>query len=338
MSEKPLFSRRRVIGIVAAAGSIGLTFSAWGGRAFAADIKPVHWRGVALGAQAQITLYHPDKAAAHAVIERAVNEVHRLEKVFSLYRANSALSQLNAHGALDNPPLDLVRLLAQAQNVSAHTGGAFDVTVQPLWDLYARHYQTANATELAHEDIRNALKRVDYKALSIDNTRIAFTKAHMAATLNGIAQGYITDAVAELLRAEGLDNVMLDLGEIRTLGGHADGQPWSVGIKNPTAPGTIGKTLSLKNRAVATSGGYGLTFDAAGRHTHVFDPRSGLSPLRYASVSVFAPRATLADALSTAMMNLEPGEIASVLAAHKDTGAILLDSKGKNPVYMGRIA
>jgi thiamine biosynthesis lipoprotein len=338
MNASANFSRRRVIGIMAAAGGIGLSFPAWRGMAFAADIKPVRWRGVALGADARIILYHPDKAAARTLIKRAVDEVRRLEKVFSLYRADSALAKLNARGAIDNPPLDMVRLLAQAQNVSETTRGAFDVTVQPLWDLYSRHYRTANAGDIAREDIRRVLARVGYSALSIDGARIAFAKPGMAATLNGIAQGYITDRVAELLRAEGLDNVLLDLGEIRGVGGHPDGRPWTVGIKNPVAPGTLDKTVTIKNRALATSGGYGLTFDAAGRHTHVFDPRTGLSPLRYASVSVFAPHATLADALSTALMSLDQDEIAKVLAAHKDSGALLLDSNGKNPVYMGRIA
>ncbi len=335
MNAPTLFSRRRVIGIVAAAGGLGLSLPAWKGMAFAPKIIPTHWRGVALGATARITLYHPDEAVAQALIKRAVDEVHRLEMVFSLYRADSALSRLNARGGLDNPPLDLVRLLGQARNVSEQTGGAFDVTVQPLWELYSRHYRTPQAAELAQAAIDRALDRVGYEALKIDGARIAFARPGMAATLNGIAQGYITDRVAELLRAEGLDNVLIDLGEIRGLGGHPDGRPWTVGIKDPTAPGTIGKTFPLNNRAVATSGGYGLTFDAAGRHSHVFDPRTGLSPLRYASVSVFAPQATLADALSTALMNLERVEITRVLAAHKDTGALLLDANGKNPVSIG---
>ncbi len=338
MNAKPLFSRRRAIGIVAAAGGLGLSFPLWRNMAFAQNIPPVHWRGVALGADARITVYHPSTTTARTLIKRTVDEVHRLEKIFSLYRADSAISKLNARGALDNPPPDLVRLLAQARNVSEQTRGAFDVTVQPLWELYSHHYRTPDAEELAEKDLLRVLARVDYSALKIDTTRIAFAKRGMAATLNGIAQGYITDRVAELFRAEGLDNVLIDLGEISGLGGHPDGRPWTVGIKNPVAPGTISETVTIKNRAVATSGGYGLTFDVAGRHTHVFDPRTGISPLRYTSVSVFAPRATLADALSTAFMSLDQNEIAQVLAAHKDTGALLLDPNGKNPVSLGRIS
>ena len=82
--------------------------------------------------------------------------------------------------------------------------------------------------------------------------------------LNGIAQGYITDRVADLLRKEGLDDVLVDLGEIRGLGRHADGRPWTVGLKDPLEPARIVDTLTLENRALASSAGSPTRFHARG--------------------------------------------------------------------------
>ena len=92
-----------------------------------------------------ILLAHPDRTAAGQAIAACREEITRLERIFSLYRADSALSQLNRHGRLDDPPLELVELLAFSARVSAATGGAFDVTVQPLWDLYASHFADPEA-------------------------------------------------------------------------------------------------------------------------------------------------------------------------------------------------
>ena len=129
----------------------------------------------------------------------------------------------------------------------------------------------------------------------------------MGITLNGIGQGYITDRVADLLLASGMEQALIDMGETRTLGGRPDGGAWLVGLENPRSPGRVDETVPLRDRAIATSGGYGTQFDAAGRFNHIFDPHSGETSRLFLSVSVIAPSATMADALSTAfsLMPLE---------------------------------
>ena len=100
------------------------------------------WHGIALGAEAAIYMDHPD---ADAIIDRAVAEIARLEGIFSLYRTDSALAQLNAAGRLDTPPFELLECLAQAAQVHRATKGLFDPTVQPLWQLYAARYAAGHA-------------------------------------------------------------------------------------------------------------------------------------------------------------------------------------------------
>ena len=294
--NRPL-SRRRFITISAAAAGFALS----GGNAKAALHR---WRGSALGADAVILLAHPD---ATRLTDAAIAEIRRLEKIFSLYRPDSAVSRLNRDGTLADPPPELVALLAECRHFVEASGGAFDVTVQPLWRLYAEHFARPGADPAGPQDIAHVLESVDFSAVEVDTARITLRKPGMAVTLNGIAQGYITDRVAGLLRRRGLDNVLVDLGETRALGRHPDGRPWRVGLAR------AGRAVDLVDAAVATSGGYGTTFDGSGRHHHILDPTNGRSAGRYAAVSVTAPRATTADALSTALSVMPPGEAAALL-------------------------
>lgn len=313
-----LLTRRRFIAISAAAAGLPLlpvqTSSA------AQDTATLRtWRGVALGADAMLQLNHPDPAEADRLIERSLAEVHRLERIFSLYREDSAIRRLNALGALDEPPADLIRILSESEEFSRATKGAFDVTVQPLWDLYAAHfsrdYKDTNGP--AAGEIEAALAHTGHEAIEFDARRVRFAKQGMGVTLNGIGQGYITDRVAEILLASGMDRALVDMGETRALGDRPGGGPWLVGLEDPRAPGQVAETLPIRDRAVATSGGYGVQFDAAGRFNHIFDPHTGATSSLYLSVSVIAPTATMADALSTAFSIMPLGEAQQVAAQYR---------------------
>jgi len=294
-------SRRRAISIFGAAAGVAAVPALAASRAQAAEMY--EWQGVALGAPARITLSHPDKAEAERLFALCAAEIERLELEFSLHRGDSALTRLNRDGALVAPSLDMVRLLSDAKQYAALTDGAFDVTVQPLWQLYSDHF-SGNPGDLvgpAEDAVVAARALVDYRELDISPEKIAFTMPGMAATLNGIAQGYVTDRVAELLRANGIESVLVDLGETRAVGEHPDARPWAIGLADPFDPGNYGEVVELVDRALATSGGYGTRFSADGRHHHLFHPATGKSANHNASVSVLAAHATTADALSTAL-------------------------------------
>lgn len=300
-------TRRRFITIAAAAAGLALPVPR---RGLAAISQPQLriWTGSALGADAMLQIAHPDPAAADRLIELSLREVERLERVFSLYRSDSALSRLNRDGYLDDPPADLLRIMADSERLSRLTAGAFDVTVQPLWDLYADHFarpaaDPAGPSKAAREA---ALARVGHSRVLLDTRRIAFATPSMGVTLNGIAQGYITDRVVELLRAQGIAHALVDMGETRAIGGHPSGTPWSVGIEDPRAPGEVIEEVQLSDCAIATSGGYGTQFDPAGKFNHIFDPSDGRTSWRYLSVAVIAADAATADALSTAFTLMTP--------------------------------
>ena len=284
----------------------------------------------ALGAAAEIVLHDADAARPRRLIARCVAEIDRLEDVFSLYRPESAISRLNRDGRLTAPPLELVALLAEARFFSERTEGAFDVTVQPLWRLHAAHFARpgADAEGPAAADLARAQALVDYRAVEIEPAEVRLARPGMAITLNGIAQGYITDRVAALLQDAGMGDVLLDIGEVRALGHHPDGRPWRVGLRRAAEPETIARTLALADRAVATSAGIASPFDASGRHHHLFDPATGRPAPGAGQVSVIAPSATMADALSTAFAVTRPARAAAYAARFPEI-SVLTDAAGE---------
>ncbi|MGI9499927.1 MAG: FAD:protein FMN transferase, partial [Geminicoccaceae bacterium] len=134
-------TRRRLLTVMGAAAGMTLL----PGIGSTATVPRWTWRGNALGAKAEMTLVHPDEATAKKLIRLAVDEIERLENVFSLYREDSELVRLNRSGHIDAPSPDLAALLSIARHFSELTDGAFDVTVQPLWRLYAEHFSSPDA-------------------------------------------------------------------------------------------------------------------------------------------------------------------------------------------------
>ena len=328
----PLLSRRRFIGITAAAAGLSLLPF---GREARAEAHLVTWQGEAMGAVATLQVHHHDRAAAERLIERSLTEVRRLEQLLSLYRDDSALSTLNRQGFLVAPPAALVELLAACRRCWELTGGAFDPTVQALWVLYRDHFSRPGADPAGPSGpaLREALERVGFGDVAFDANRIVLPRRGMGLTLNGIAQGYATDRVVDLLRAGGIASSLVDMGEPRALGSRPSGEPWRVGIADPDDPGRISETLEAVDQAVATSGAYGFRFDPAGRFNHLLDPRTGVSAHLHRSVTVVLPTATAADALSTAFSLLPPTEIRRTLQRLGEGQVHLVPATGEALIF-----
>ncbi|MFN3955359.1 MAG: FAD:protein FMN transferase [Pararhodobacter sp.] len=313
--------RRRMLAIMAASLATGgaaaaATAADVAGAGLAALATPdgdaiAQWRGVALGADASITLAHPQ---AEAMLARARTEIDRLEGIFSLYRRDSALARLNAEGRLEAPPFELLECLGQCARVHALSGGLFDPTIQPLWALYAAHFAAAGRAGLPSRQARaEVMRRTGWERVAFDAGAVRLAPG-MALSLNGIAQGYIADRVADLLRGWGLDDVLVNTGELHALGGDPRGGDWLVGLR--AGGRVLRERVALRDGALASSAVGGTVFDAAGRVGHILDPLRGLpAPQRWQLVTVQAPRAWLADALSTAFCLMEAPAIAAALAS-----------------------
>jgi thiamine biosynthesis lipoprotein len=260
--------------------------------------------GVALGAKVTLRLSHPD---APAIAARAMAEIDRLENIFSLYRPGSALARLNAEGALADPPFELLECLTTAGAVHRASEGAFDPTVQPLWLALAAAVGAGVPLDAAAHAA--ALRLVRWQDVRFDPARLTLGRG-MQLTLNGIAQGYIADRVAAFLSAEGLTDVLIDTGEFVALGGQPNGAAWPVTLAQ-------GGRVGLHSRALASSAPLGMTFGGDGQTAHILDPKTGQPvPALWRGVSIAAPSAALADALSTAACLMKVKDQITALCHH----------------------
>jgi FAD:protein FMN transferase len=306
------YTRRRALAIFAAAAGLPLITGA------KSIERSVTWTGQALGAPATLILNHEDQAAARRLIQRVVSEVARLESVFSLYRQDSALAELNRVGVLVAPPSELVSLLQASRGFWELTGGAFDPSVQPLWALYRNHFgmPDADPSGPSRTDLAQALTQVGFGSVRCDRDRIVIG-AKMALTLNGVAQGFITDRIVDMLRDAGVTSSLVDMGEDRAIGAKANGSPWRIGLAE-SQDDRPDQVLEVINKAVATSSASGCRFDQAGRFGHILDPRKGHVPSIYRRVTVVAEDAATADALSTAFTLMDVESIASIVKGRGD--------------------
>lgn len=319
-------SRRRMIGISAAAAGMAL-LPAFGRTA----PQAVTWQGQAMGAQASLVIHHPDREKASKLVDAVVAEVRRLERIFSLYREDSDLTRLNRQRFAVTPAPEVVDILRASREAWALTDGAFDPTVQPLWEAYRDHFSQpgASAAGPAAGIVRDRLGRVGLDRLAWSPDRIELPVPGSALTFNGIAQGYVTDRVVELLKAAGIERSMVDMGESRAIGTAPEGRPWHVGIADSNRPDTVVDVLDVVDRAVATSSPLGFRFDEGSKFSHIIDPRNGTTPQRYASVTVIAKEAALADALSTAFSLMDVDSITSVVRGRADIEVHLLSHEGR---------
>ena len=312
-------SRRRFIFISATA--VAFPTSATSGDVNSVD-ELIHWKGSALGAPAMLAFAGLSKPQAAQHVARIKVEISRLEKIFSLYHPNSVLSRLNASGKFTAPPLEFAQLLTQVSAIHKATNGAFDPTVQPLWLAYA------NAKGYPHrETVKRARKAVGWHRVEFSANQIAFTRPDMAITLNGIAQGFITDKIADLLRANGLENVVVSVGEIAAIGERSPGAGWKIGIGEKQ--GAIAQEyLFLSNSALATTAQLGTTLDDQSKIGHIIDPRTGSMPNLWRRNSIIHPSAAIADGLSTAFALMQRNEMISAMGQFSDARLIAIDNKG----------
>jgi FAD:protein FMN transferase len=262
---------------------------------------------LALGTVVSMTLIHESRDRAQEAMGRAFEEMNRLSGILNRYDSVTAVGLLNHEGHLTDAPPEVCKVVSRAMHHYRLTGGAFDITVQPVVDLFKQRYETPGPLTVHEDEMERMLKLVDARGIVLGPREIRFSRAGMGVTLDGIAKGYIVDCASELLERMGVLNHLVNAGgDIRTRGERSDGKPWSVAIQDPDKQGNYPDVIRMRNGAVATSGNYEVYFDQEKMVHHIVDPESGHSPRLHASVSVRAGTAMDADALATGVFVMNP--------------------------------
>lgn len=246
-----------------------------------------------------------DKALA-----AAQNRTLELEELWSVTDGNSEIYKLNrSEGEPMEVSEETAELLDFALDMWEKTDGALDVTMYPLvleWGFTSGEYKVP-----PQERIEELLENTGAGKIKLENRTVTLPEG-MSVDLGSVGKGRAGDCIIEILRENGVTSAMLDLGgNVQLLGAKPDGSLWRVGVRDPFGTGTFG-ILSLKDKAVITSGGYERFFVEDGiTYWHILDPKTG-GPARsgLASVTIVGDEGRLCDALSTSIfvMGLEKGE------------------------------
>lgn len=248
-------------------------------------------------------------------ISKAFALLNEYEKIFSRTNPKSELYLLN--NGLANTNEDITQVLTFSLEMSRLTGGAFDVTIAPLVDLWDVKERKTPPTKA---EVEESLILVGYDAVSVNPFNLSGRQLDMGA----VAKGYIADKIADDFRKSGVKKAIIDLGGNVVLIGE-----YNVGIRDPFNPNEVFATISVKNKSAVTSGAYQRYFEYEGeRYHHIIDPRTGYpSDSGIASVTVISPSSMQADALSTSIFILGKNSI-SLCDEFPDTDALIIMENG----------
>jgi FAD:protein FMN transferase len=249
-----------------------------------------------------ITLYADNEQSADKAFNDAFKRLKDIESELNIFNADSGISKLNRDKKNSSPSVDLKINIEKAIFYSNKSGGAFDITVQPILDLYKKSFGDKKSPPTDIE-IRNELKKVDYRKIRLQPGKIEIGK-NQRITLGGIAKGYAVEEAIKVLKNNNITMALVDAGgNIRVLGQKPSG-PWKIALRNPRNEQDYITIIPMVNNAVSTSGDYERFFNEEKTFHHIVDPRTGYSATELISVTIVTDNAFDADALSTSVFVL----------------------------------
>lgn len=282
---------------------------------------------LAMGTYVSMTAIHHSRDEAEQAIGEAFEEIERLNRLLTRFENVSPVAELNQNGRIEYMGPEVSELIGRSLYYYQQTGGAFDITVKPLIDLYKTSFE-ANR-QPSDKEIAEVLAFTGAEKIQMDGQGLRFARTGMGITLDGIAKGYIVDKASEYLQQKGIENHLVNGGgDIRTSGKAVKGQPWTVAVQDPNKTSNSPEIIELGSGAVATSGNYEVYYDREKLFHHIIDGKSGLSPQLSTSVTVTAATVMDADALSTAVFVMEPTDGIRFIDSQMDCECLVITRNG----------
>jgi len=281
-----------------------------------------------------LTIQGRTEEEARRDTDAVVAYLEDLEARTSRFRPGSEVSAINGKAGVEPVAVsaDVLEMVERSVELSRATGGAFDVTVAPvveLWGFYDQEYRVPGDAE-----IEEAVKLVDYTKIIIDRetSTVMLADRGMEIDLGGVAKGHAVAGTCDILRERGVEHGLVNFGgAVGAVGRRLDGRPWVVGIKNPRGgPGDLVAELEVADSYVGTSGDYERYFVMDGkRYCHIFDPRTGRQGSGAMGVTVVGPDSTVCDILATAVFVLGPEEGLVLVDEMEEFEALVVDDRGR---------
>lgn len=258
-----------------------------------------------MGSRFDITVVANTKVEADKYINIAVDEITRIEKLISSWDINSQTSEINRNAGIKAIKVDseLFKLIERAMGISRLTDGAFDISYASMDRIWK--FDGTMTTMPSKEKIKESVSKVGFKNILLDkeNSSVFLKLKEMKIGFGAIGKGYAADETKKLLQSKGvIAGIINASGDMNTWGKQPNGEQWKVAITNPLDKTKRYGLLPITDGAVVTSGNYEkfVTFNNK-RYTHIIDPRSGMPSSGIISVTVFAQKAELADAIATSI-------------------------------------
>ncbi len=284
---------------------------------------------LAMGTFVAMTAIHSSRDEAEQAIGLAFEEIDRLNAMLTNFVKSSPIGSFNATGKLEQAPQEVLELVARSLYFNRETGGAFDITVKPLVDLYKNSFAKSHIP--TESEIDRTIKLVGSEKLVYRSGSLQFTGSEMGITLDGIAKGYIVDKASVVLRANGVANHLINAGgDIRTSGLASKGKAWTVAIQDPAKLKEYPDIITMKDGAIATSGNYEIYYDKEKLFHHMINSKTGHSPQLSSSVTVIAPTVMDADALATSVFVMEPAAGVQFINNQPDCECFVISKDGVN--------
>lgn len=290
------------------------------------EVREVHFQ---MGTFLDLTLWHTEPETAKRLIRYIVQEVHRLEVIFSNYDPDSALSRLNRHAGAGSMrvPLELYELLVSSRELAEKTGGMFDITVGPLmqlWQKAAAKNQVPSASQM-----NEARSLVDYRNISLSPPDgAALVRSGMNIDIGGIGKGYAVDRITKMLKASGVAAALINFGgsSMSAIGTPPGKSSWQIAVQD--TDGRLRGAIRLRDLALSTSGSMGHWWLIDGkRYGHLIHPLTGVPVTVARMATVMTRSATLAEALTKPLILLGENAL-PIIEKFSDAEAVIVSASG----------
>jgi len=284
-----------------------------------------------MGTYVKVVIY-ADEGIAEEAINVAFARMEEIERIATTWDSEGEAFKLNQNGYSDTPSDELLELINLSLYYSELTDGSFDITIQPLLDLWEynpdadkQFWELDESTQ--KPEINKALKLVGTDQIIIKDNTISFKEEGTKITLGGIAKGYAVDEALEVLKGMGIKYALVDAGgDIGTIGSKPDNELWDIALVNPDDTSQSLATFRVSDKAVTTSGNYERYFDPEAKVGHIMDPKTGYSVTGCISVTIIADSCTQADVLATGVFVMGPEDGMRLVDSLDDVECFIVDA------------